>query len=89
MYLILLGIIAVGAGLLLVYYSVKDKKNKSKPKDVDEKSGDTGKVIYLFDEDKEEEKTDIESEKSANSAPNEGKDETDKDEKPEKTDKDE
>ncbi len=59
--LLLLGLIAVGAGILLVYYSVKDKKDKSgdsgeRPNisystDKNSKDKDKGKVIYLFDDD--------------------------------------
>lgn len=56
MYLIILGLIAVGAGLLLVYYSMKDKKSKTPnaeiKKDADE-TDEKGKVIYLFDEEEE------------------------------------
>lgn len=49
MYLLLLGVIAVGAGLLLVYYSMKDKKDK-KAKEENWDPKDKGKVIYLFDD---------------------------------------
>lgn len=61
MYLIILGVIGVGAGLLLVYYSIKDRK----PKKVDEHDDpkDKGKVIYLFDEDEDEKKEKDEDEK--------------------------
>lgn len=47
-YLLLLGVIAVGAGLLLVYYSLQDKKTKKVSKDIEPE--DKGKVIYMFDD---------------------------------------
>ena len=53
MYLILLGLIAVGAGLLLVYYSIKDKNKKNAVKENWEPE-EKGKVIYLFDDEKED-----------------------------------
>ena len=49
MYLVLLGILAVGAGILFVSYSLKGRSAKN---DVWEepKPEEKGKVIYLFDD---------------------------------------
>lgn len=59
LYLAILGIIAIGAALLFIYYSVKDKKPIKPKKDVkpniknNDDVDDKGKVIYLFDDDKD------------------------------------
>lgn len=52
-YLLILGAIAIGATLLLIYYSVSDKKKK-KDGNESETKDDKGKVIYLFDDEKED-----------------------------------
>lgn len=56
MYLLLLGIIAVGAGILLIYYSMRDKKGKKDEAGIWEtkdEADEKGKVIYLFDEEED------------------------------------
>lgn len=88
MYLLLLGIIAVGAGLLLVYYSTKGKKDNKKKQTKNWDPEDKGKVIYLFDEENDDgekvvdvESKDIKEEKTAEPVAKQPapKDETQKD----------
>ena len=57
MYLFILGVIAVGTGILLVYYSVRDKKTKKINPD-NWSAEEKGKVIYLFDDNKEDAEAD-------------------------------
>ncbi len=90
MYLLLLGVIAVGAGLLLVYYSMKGKK-KSQVDGENWEPDEKGKVIYLFDE--EEDKSGFvdpkpeKTEASKEEDPNKPKIKKEEDQSPEKPDK--
>lgn len=66
--LLLLGIIAVGAGLLLVYYSLSDKQPKKVGRS--EEPEEKGKVIYMFNgKDGENKKNESEPEAKQTSDP--------------------